>query len=325
MNAPSISCHKAPSRSCPGTTARLFALLIAGLAPSGALADKAENQVRIERPIIAAAGAIAGADVAAYALFVNSGADNAILEARCDCAETVELHLVDRGQSGRGMVNALPLPLPAGARTEISPPGIPRHMMAMGLKTAMAKGDKVTLHFRLASGEWISGQFDAVDNSSKAWQNFEDIDTGIAQLRHAAGNWRVTTRFFGADGKESATVAGSYLFEWVVEDRILRGTSRIASLGLTSAMLFYIRPSDGSIEMLSVGQDGAAWTMTGPIGAETRETTEVAMADGTKLKLRFTRFNIVRDRYESRMERSTDGGVTWALGNHQIFERQAVD
>jgi CubicO group peptidase (beta-lactamase class C family) len=45
------------------------------------------------------------------------------------------------------------------------------------------------------------------------------------------------------------------------------------------------------------------------------------MSDGSTLQLRFTRYNVEPDRFESRMESSTDGGATWTQGNHQVFVR----
>jgi len=40
------------------------------------------------------------------------------------------------------------------------------------------------------------------------------------------------------------------------------------------------------------------------------------------MRLRFTRYNVSQDRFESRMDYSTDGGATWTQGNHQVFVRR---
>jgi hypothetical protein len=117
-------------------------------------------------------------------------------------------------------------------------------------------------------------------------------------------------------------VEGVYSFEWVLEDRIVKGMSTIPAFRMASGLLFYLRPSTDEIEMASVGPDGQLWVMTGPQDSETRETPVVEMPDGTRLKLRFTRFNVSKDRFESRMESSTDGGETWVHGNHQVFLRR---
>ena len=61
--------------------------------------------------------------------------------------------------------------------------------------------------------------------------------------------------------------------------------------------------------------------MTGPANGETRTTPETLLADGRRMKLRFTRSNVSADRFESRMEVSLDGGENWKPGNHQLFRR----
>lgn len=61
--------------------------------------------------------------------------------------------------------------------------------------------------------------------------------------------------------------------------------------------------------------------MTGPLGQEVRTTKEFPTASGGKGMQRFTRFNVAPDRFESRMEYTEDGGVTWKPGNHQVFRR----
>jgi hypothetical protein len=67
--------------------------------------------------------------------------------------------------------------------------------------------------------------------------------------------------------------------------------------------------------------DGHLWVMTGPINGETRTTPATPLADGRSMRLRFTRFNVQPDRFESRMEVSFDGGSSWMPGNHQVFTR----
>lgn len=155
-----------------------------------------------------------------------------------------------------------------------------------------------------------------------AAQEPEEISPAVAQLRHVQGEWDVTTTFYLPDGTPGRAFEGSYRFDWVMEDAILSGVSTIPAFAQTSGLLFYIREATGEIEMTSVGPDGRLWVMTGPIGAEVRETPAVDMPDGSTLKLRFTRFNVTPDRFESRMERSIDGGATWVQGNHQVFVRR---
>lgn len=146
---------------------------------------------------------------------------------------------------------------------------------------------------------------------------------GLEQLRHAVGDWRVETRFRQADGGETRPFAGTYRFEWVIPDAVLRGVSEIPELKQRSAILFYLRPARNEIEMVSVGGDGKLWTMTGKEGSELRETADLPTADGGTMRLRFIRSKVEPERFESRMEWSSDGGASWNAGNHQVFLRCA--
>ena len=115
---------------------------------------------------------------------------------------------------------------------------------------------------------------------------------------------------------------GTYEFEWVVPDKVVRGKSEIPDLGSSAGILFYVSEKKKIIEMVSVGADGQLWTMTGPLGEETRTTQEFKSQDGKDSQLRFTRYNVAQDTFESRMEYTEDGGKTWKPGNHQMFRRQ---
>lgn len=147
----------------------------------------------------------------------------------------------------------------------------------------------------------------------------------VSQLREAIGHWEVTTEFLADDGTVARAVEGTYTFEWVVPDRLIIGRNAIPSLGMASGILFYLRESSAEVEMASVGADGTLWVMTGPLGGETRYTQEYALPGGGTGRLRFTRYNVERDRFESRMERTRDGGATWLPGNHQVFRRAGAE
>lgn len=144
---------------------------------------------------------------------------------------------------------------------------------------------------------------------------------GIGQLRHVIGVWNVTTEFLDPDGSVARTAEGTYEFAWVIPDRLVSGVSRIPEIDQTSALLFYVRPASGEIEMVSVGGDGRLFVMTGPDGEEVRATDDFPTADGGQMRLRFTRYDVEPDRFESKMEYSTDGGETWVQGNRQVFRR----
>lgn len=146
---------------------------------------------------------------------------------------------------------------------------------------------------------------------------------GVAQLRQAIGSWDVTTTQFAEDGSVVAKTPGTYRFEWVVPDRVVTGRSDSPEQGVSSGILFYVRERHATIEMISVGADGHPWVMTGPVDGETRVTPPTPLADGSTMQLRFTRFNVEANRFESRMEVSLDAGKTWNPGNHQVFVRAA--
>lgn len=147
------------------------------------------------------------------------------------------------------------------------------------------------------------------------------FDSAVEQLRSAVGAWEVKTTQYGDDGAVARIACGTYKFDWIVPDRVLAGRSDIPDWKQASGILFYVSERRSTIEMASVGADGHLWVMTGPAGGETRTTPAVPTADGGRMQLRFTRFNVTADRFESRMEVSLDGGANWKPGNHQVFER----
>jgi len=147
------------------------------------------------------------------------------------------------------------------------------------------------------------------------------MERSVDQLRSAIGRWAVTTEFLNEDGSVARSVEGTYEFSWVVPDRVVSGRSDIPALTQTAAILFFVNEKEAVIEMVSVGADGRLWEMTGPLGGEVRTTPEFRTADGGAGQLRFTRYNVSADAFESRMEYTTDGGTTWLPGNHQRFTR----
>lgn len=149
------------------------------------------------------------------------------------------------------------------------------------------------------------------------------VAAGIAQLRSTIGAWDVTTEFMDDSGRVARTVEGGYRFDWVVTDRVVSGRSDIPELQQTSGILFYVRDRKMEIEMVSVGADGRLWVTTGPIEGEVRTTPDVATVGGGTMRLRFTRYAVTGDRFESKMEYSLDQGTSWKPGNHQVFRRAA--
>lgn len=148
------------------------------------------------------------------------------------------------------------------------------------------------------------------------------LQRSVGQLRDSVGDWDVTTEFLAPDGTVAQSVDGTYSFEWVIPDKLVRGTSRLPDLDMVSAILFYIDEKEAELEMVSVGADGKLWIMSGPLGEETRLSQPYSTADGGEAQLRFTRYNVAADRFESKMEYTTDGGKTWTQGNRQVFARK---
>lgn len=147
------------------------------------------------------------------------------------------------------------------------------------------------------------------------------LAVGIAQLRSSIGHWNVTTEFLEDSAKVARSAQGTYRFDWVVPDRVVSGRSDTPEMSQAAGILFYVREKKQEIEMVSVGGDGRLWVMTGPIDTEVRTTPDLATQGGGTMRLRFTRYAVEPDRFESRMEYSSDQGATWMPGNHQVFTR----
>lgn len=170
----------------------------------------------------------------------------------------------------------------------------------------------ITLIFVLVFSQ---GSFAQEDDAELALQK------SVEELRSSVGLWNTTTEFIGADGSVEKSVEGTYEFSWVVPDRVISGKSSIPAMGQAAGILFYIREAKTEIEMVSVGSDGRLWIMTGPLGGNERTTPEFATQAGGTGQLRFTRYNVAADTFESRMDFSEDGGEAWKQGNHQVFRR----
>lgn len=198
--------------------------------------------------------------------------------------------------------------------------------LAGWVRGVLIKGENGTVRKRLViAALMLALPMSAKAQDGTAAEAAPETSPAVEQLRHVIGEWDVVTTFIRPDGSVAGRFDGSYVFEWVMEDKIVKGLSTIPQFQMSSGLLFYLRDSTGEIEMTSVGPDGQLWVMTGPQDSETRETPVVDMPDGTTLKLRFTRFNVSEDRFESKMERSTDGGATWVQGNHQVFVRRVAE
>jgi hypothetical protein len=159
--------------------------------------------------------------------------------------------------------------------------------------------------------------------ASYAQETAAALEHSIEQLRSSIGLWNVTTELLNPDGTVADSLDGTYEFAWVVPDRVVSGKSLVPSQNQVSALLFYVSERKHIIEMLSVGADGNLWIMTGPLGGEERRTQVFKTQGGGSGQLKFTRYNVLPDSFESKMEYTEDGGKTWTPGNHQVFRRSS--
>jgi hypothetical protein len=148
------------------------------------------------------------------------------------------------------------------------------------------------------------------------------FEASVNELRQVIGEWNVVTEEINPDGSLARAVDGTYSFEWVIPDRVVAGRAEAPAIDRVSALLFYVSETEGHIEMVSVAADGRLWIMTGELGGDTRYTQTYPTRDGATGQLRFTRYNVSADSFESKMEYTTDDGTTWMLGNHQVFTRK---
>ena len=151
-----------------------------------------------------------------------------------------------------------------------------------------------------------------------------ELEYSVSEIRHTIGEWDVVTEFLREDGSVARSVDGHYSFSWIVEDRVATGRNHMPELGISSGILFYVNESSRTIEMVSVGPDGRLWIMTGPLGGDTRYSQKYDDSSGDTGQLRFTRYNVTDDGFDSSMEYTDDGGETWKPGNHQVFRRAEV-
>lgn len=194
-----------------------------------------------------------------------------------------------------------------------------------GIPMEMPQEFNRTLTAFLVKGGWLDDakvERKEVSNETTEISAHNKLALSIEHLRGVAGRWSVVTKFLNEDGTVARSADGGYQFDWVVPDRVLSGRSDIPSMKMNSGILFYVNEKKMTIEMVSVGADGYLWIMTGAVGEETRYSQSFKSTDGKNNQLRFTRFNVTVDGFESRMEYTQDGGKTWLPGNHQVFTRQ---
>lgn len=120
-----------------------------------------------ESPIIRAAPA-PGDDVAAYVRLRNTGAADRLIAVECDCAQTIEIHRVNRGPAGVSMDTEAGLDIPAGGTLEIRP-GSPLHLMVMATRPGVEAGAEVSMTLRFERAAPIVVRFRAVEDTRAGW------------------------------------------------------------------------------------------------------------------------------------------------------------
>ena len=143
----------------------------------------------LETPIARAAPA--GEDAAAYVAIVNPGAEDRLLGASCDCAESVEIH---RAAGGMQVVSSLPV---RTGRTEIRPGGA-HHLMLIRLRAPIAEGGRVPIILRFERAGAVAAIYVAVGDTRAAWAGAQSaiapaLAPELAPLAFLVGScWRAT-------------------------------------------------------------------------------------------------------------------------------------
>ena len=154
-----------------GMTLPGVVLALAGCHTTSPATTEAASSIGIDHMVIPAAGE-AGGPVAAYAGFDNRGGEDRLLAVECDCAESVELHKVVRDGGNTSMTNTFPLLLPANARIEVKPPGIPMHFMLIGTRRAFKVGERVPMRLRFERAGIVEAVFTVAPDSASGWANW---------------------------------------------------------------------------------------------------------------------------------------------------------
>ena len=142
-------------------------LLLALALQTASMTLPAGDAPTLERRIVVAAPE-AGADVAAYAVIANPGADDRLIGILCACAERAEIHRITREGGAVSMVTDAFLPVPAGSVVEVRP-GSDLHFMLSGMHAPLAAGSTIEIELRFERAGTMRAAFVAVEDSRAAW------------------------------------------------------------------------------------------------------------------------------------------------------------
>ena len=102
-------------------------------------------------------GKMEGANGAIYVTVANTGTQaDALLSASSDAAQTVELHETKKDGGVMKMRPVTKIDVPAGGKIEMKPGGY--HVMLLGLKRDLKKGDKVAVTLKFERGGEVSAE-----------------------------------------------------------------------------------------------------------------------------------------------------------------------
>lgn len=126
----------------PAAIATLTALFVCTTGCGSSAA--AEPHITVSEPAV---GAVPGDSAAVYLRLENSGADDALTGATCDCDGTISLHVTEDMNGVSIMSGADQLAVPSGDTLELDPGG--SHLMMEGIDKQLTAGENVelTLHF----------------------------------------------------------------------------------------------------------------------------------------------------------------------------------
>jgi len=119
------------------------ALTVSALCCAGCGAD-VEPHITASNPVV---GAVPGDSAAVYVELENSGGDDALIGATCDCDAEISLHVTEDLDGISIMTGADRLDVPTGSTLELDPGG--SHLMVQDLQSPLTAGSTIdiTLHF----------------------------------------------------------------------------------------------------------------------------------------------------------------------------------
>lgn len=135
------------------------------------------------------------------------------------------------------------------------------------------------------------------------------------------GDWNSEWIYYDAEGKESSRISGTETFSFLVDKHSQMLTNVIPSLKHTSYAMLAYSPAEQHIIFLNIGPEGDYWVMRqNPITGVMISDPHLN-PDGSETIQMFTYLSRNKNDFDILMERSVDGGQTWAKGYVQKLKR----